>query len=114
MATLTPQPVPVDEGLEVTTQAAASGGDEAPTGNGRLLYVRNDHATDPRTVTVVTTASVQGLAVDDVDEAVAAGEVWLLPLTSIFGDPATGRASVTYSDSGADLEVAVLEPPTTR
>lgn len=110
MATLTPVPVPVDGGLIVAGVPAAPGGDEAPTGNGRLLHVALAAAAGaPVTVTVATPGTVQGLAVADVAASIDPGESWLLPLTSVFRNPTTGRASVTYS-SATNVTVAVLEP----
>lgn len=107
MAILTPQKVTIDGGLAVATVDAASGGDQAPCGNNRVLYVRNTGVGTP-VVTVTTPGTVGGLTIEDVARTMAAGEVWLLPLTSVFASPTTGRASVTYS-AHTDLDVAVLE-----
>lgn len=108
MAILTPQTIPVDGGLTPIPDPASAGGDEAPTGNGRILYVINVGAAGAD-VTVATPGTVKGLDVQDVINTVAVGDVWLLPLTDVFRNPSTGRASVTYTDNTV-FEVAVLEP----
>lgn len=106
MATLIPQQITSDGGLEVATVDAASGGDEAPCGDNRILYVRNTGVGTP-TVTVTTPATVGGLTIEDVVQVMDAGGVWVLPLENVFAST-TGRATVTYS-AATDLDVAVLE-----
>lgn len=107
MAVLIPQAIPVHTGLAPDTDPASAGGDEAPVGSNRILYVHNT-AGAPVTVTVATPGAVRGLAIADVVAAVAADTVWLLPLKRVFASPTTGRASISYSAS-AGVEVAVLE-----
>jgi hypothetical protein len=110
MAILTAQAVPVNGGLVPVPDPAAAGGDEAPVGAGRLLYVLlGSAATAAQTVTVATPGTVKGMAIEDVTASLDPGDVWLLPLTREFRDPTTGRASVTYSDA-TNMSVAVLEP----
>lgn len=109
MAVLAPQLIPVHTGLAPATAPAAAGGDQAPVGGNRLLYVRNNSAASV-TVTVATPGTVRGLAVADVVAAVAASAVWTLPLSRMFADPITGRAAITYS-AAANVGVAVLELP---
>jgi hypothetical protein len=108
VAILTVQSAPVDGGLVVAGAAASPGGDEAPTGNGRLLYVALAAAGAPVTVTVATPATVRGLAIEDVTAVLDPGETWVLPLASEFRNPATGRASITYT-SATNVSVAVVE-----
>lgn len=110
MATLDPQTAPVDGGVALSTVAASSGGDEAPVGNGRLLYVTvASGAASSVDVTVTTPRTVRGLDIEDVTATVAPGGTWLLPLTRMFRNPSTGRADVSYT-SAADVSVAVVEP----
>ncbi|MFH8805480.1 hypothetical protein ACH4F6_39065 [Streptomyces sp. NPDC017936] len=98
MADLTSTKVTVAAGVvDVAAQAtaAASGGDTAPVGPGRFLYVNNGGASSV-TVTLATPGSVSGLALPDPTYTVAAGKHAIIPLANIFRG-ATGRASITYS-----------------
>ena len=111
MAALTTQNI-VNAGTAPTFGAAASGGDTAEVGNGvnTVLVVKNAHATNPRTVTIVAPGNNSyGQANPDPAIVVAAlGERWI-PLRKEFdAADGTGRCSVTYSDSAADLTVAVV------
>lgn len=108
MATLTAQTVSV-AGTAPTYTAAASGGDEAPTGSGLVLYVRNGSAS-AITVTVTTPGTVQGLAIADATLSVPAAKSGFVPLDNVYRSPSTGRASITYSAS-ASVDVAVLQLP---
>lgn len=108
MATLSVTKVPVDGGLTVATDPATSTGDEAPVGANRFLYVTlAAAATGTPTVTIATPGTVKGLTIEDVSHTMAAGQVWLLPLTSEFRG-SNGRAAITYS-AVTDLSVAVFE-----
>ncbi|GGR37969.1 hypothetical protein GCM10010497_46070 [Streptomyces cinereoruber] len=100
--------VPVAGGvsLEGSDIAASSGGDTAPVGAGRFLYVRNGGASS-RTVTIATPGTVSGLPIADVTVAVPAGESKILPLTSLVRG-ANGRAALSY-DAVTDLTVACFE-----
>ncbi|MDN3021541.1 hypothetical protein [Streptomyces sp. S.PB5] len=98
MADLALTVVPVAAGIaDVAAQAvaAAGGGDTAPVGPGRFLYVNNADASS-KTVTIATPGTVSGLAIADVAVVVAAGKHAIIPLTNIFRG-ATGRAAITYS-----------------
>lgn len=97
MAALNLISMPVDGGvsLDAGAVAAAAGGDTAPCGDGRFLYVANGGAS-PITVTVATPGEVKGLAVADAALVVAAGAAGAIPLTRLFAG-AGGRASITYS-----------------
>lgn len=109
MAILDVQTIPVNGGLVPVPVAADVAGDEAPVGGGRLLWVElAAAATAGVTATVATPGTVKGLGIEDVVHTLAAGEVWLLPLTAEFRG-ANGRAAITY-DSVTNLSVAVLEP----
>lgn len=105
MAAITTQ-VQAVNGIVITYAAAAAGGDTF-TNDGKSIYrVVNAHATDPRTVTFVTSATFGGLALADNAQAVAA------QTTEEFGPFDTKyygtTLSVTYSDSAADLTVAAV------
>lgn len=108
MADLTLTAAPVDGGvsLDASAVAAAAGGDTAPTGDRRFLYVANGD-TVAHTATVVTPGTVSGLDIADAALTVAAGEAGVLPLPRVFaaGD---GRATVTYDDV-TSVTVAVFE-----
>lgn len=110
MAALTTQNV-VNAGT-APTFGAASASDTVEVGNGRNTFVvyKNGHATLPRTVTVTVPGNTSyGAANPDPAIVVpAVGEVWV-PLRKEFdaGD-GTGRATITASDSAADLTVAVV------
>lgn len=97
MAALSASVVPLT-GLQLdgALSAAASGGDDAPTGAGVVLVVKNGDASD-HDVTIVTPGTVNGLAIADRVVTVAAGKTELIPLTADYRDPSTGRASITYA-----------------
>ncbi|MFE9765116.1 hypothetical protein ACFYPC_11375 [Streptomyces sp. NPDC005808] len=98
MAELSLTTVPVATGIaDVAAQAvaAAVGGDTAPVGPGRFLYVNNGSG-GSITVTVATPGTVSGLAIADTAVAVAAGKHAFISLANVFRG-ATGRAAITYS-----------------
>lgn len=92
--------------LDALLGAATSGGDDAPTGAGLLLIVKNADSSS-HTVTLVTPGTVNGLAVADRTVAVAASKTELIPLNSDYRNPTTGRASITY-DGVTSVTVAVV------
>jgi hypothetical protein len=109
MAALAVTAVPVDGGLPDLAGAAAaatSGGDTAPCGPGRFLYVNNGDASS-HTATVATPGTVSGLDVADAALIVAAGEEGIMPLPRLFAGT-NGRAAITY-DAVTSVTVAVLE-----
>lgn len=109
MADLSLTPVPVGTGVPDAAAAAVpagAGGDTAPTGPGRFLYVSNADA-GSHTVTVATPGTVKGLAVADAVITVAAGDTALIPLSHVFRG-ANGRAAVTY-DAVTSVTVAAFE-----
>lgn len=110
MADLSVTSVPVATGLDDVAGAAvaaAGGGDTAPTGPGRFLYVANGDASS-HTATVTSPGDVKGLAVADATLTVAAGDHGLLPLNRVAYAGSDGRASITYDDV-TSVTVAVLE-----
>jgi hypothetical protein len=108
MASLTPQEVALG-GLQPAWSAASGGGDTAPVGTHMLLLIRNDGA-GPATVTIATPGTVGGLTVGDATQTVPADGTAVVPLRSVYRDPATGRAAITYSDA-TSLDVAVIQVP---
>ncbi|MFJ4907721.1 hypothetical protein ACIQCR_24600 [Streptomyces sp. NPDC093249] len=109
MAALNLTAVPLTGGvadLAAAGVAASGGGDTAPCGPNRFLWVQNGDAA-PHTVTVATPGTVSGLAVADAALTIAAGKVGLLPLPRLFAN-AAGRAAITY-DGVTLVKVAVLE-----
>ncbi|GGV13594.1 hypothetical protein [Streptomyces spectabilis] len=108
MAVLSAQSVALG-GLQPTYANAAGGGDQAPTGEKLVLHVRNDDASS-KTVTLTTPGTVGGLAIADAAQTIPAGGDAFIPLKPTYRDPATGRASITYS-AATSVTVAVLQLP---
>lgn len=104
MAALTLQVLPPG-GAESTLTAAESGGDTCPAGPGIFLEVANGSGS-PVTVTLATPGTVEGLAIDDREVAVPAGETWKIPVGRIFAG-ADGQAAITYS-SATDVTVGAF------
>ena len=87
-------------------------GDDCATGAGVFLLVRNTDAA-AKTVTLVTPQLIDGdLAVADRPFTIAAttGES-VIPVSDLYRNPSTGRASITYS-AVTGLTVAVVRVPT--
>jgi hypothetical protein len=108
MAALATNSVPLTglqlDGLLV---AATGGGDTCATGAGVVLAVKNGDA-GSHTVTLATPQTVDGdLAVADRTITVAAGKTELIPVTSRYRDPSTGRAAITY-DGVTSVTVGVF------
>jgi hypothetical protein len=96
--------------LDGVMGSATSGGDDAPTGAGVVLVVKNGDASD-HTVTLATPGTVNGLAIADRTVTVAAGKTELIPLTADYRDPSTGRAAITY-DAVTSVTVGVVRVST--
>jgi len=82
--------------------AAANASDDAETGAGIVLVVKNGNA-GACTVTITTPETVDGdLAVADrvVSVPATTGET-LIPLTSRYRDPTTGRCTITFSPTSS-------------
>lgn len=95
--------------LETLDVAAAGGGDDfVNTGNEALYFNNTDVAS--RTVTLVTAATVDGLAVADRAVVVPALSRMLIgPFpTDIYNNPADSKLSMTYS-AVTNLTVAVVK-----
>lgn len=87
--------------------AAAAGGDDCDTGKGVFLVVDNAD-TVAHTATLETPGVIDGdLAIADRPLAVPTGERHAIPVTDLYRDPSTGRASITY-DAVTGLTVAVI------
>lgn len=108
MATLSAQSVAVS-GTAPTYSAADSAGDEAPVGNRLVAHVRNA-STASVTVTVTTPGTVQGLDIADATLSVPASGEGFVPLDSVYRDPSTNRAALSY-DATTDVSIAVLKMP---
>lgn len=96
--------------MDGALSSATSGGDDAPTGAGVVLVVKNADASD-HTVTLATPGTVNGLAIADRTVTVTAGKTELIPLTGDYRDPSTGRASITY-DAVTSVSVGVVRVST--
>jgi hypothetical protein len=94
--------------LDGDLDAAASGGDTAEVGPGHFLLVLNSNGAASRTVTIDTPGTVDGHAIAQATLVVTAENYGIIPLTTLFRGT-TGRASITYSDSAADITVAVYK-----
>jgi hypothetical protein len=99
MAALTTNVIP-NAGLRFDNilVAAAGGGDDAETGAGVFLVVKNASGS-PITVTIATPEVFDGdLQMDNRAVSVAAttGQSFIA-LTNRYRDPTTGRATITYS-----------------
>jgi hypothetical protein len=105
MASLSAQRI-ATSGTAPTYSAASAGGDTAPVGGGLKLHVSNGSGSAV-TVTVVTPGTLDGLAIADASLSVPAGGHGFIPLTSVYRDPVTGRAAITYSAT-TTVNVAVI------
>lgn len=116
MAVLTVQR-PSPTGASLAFAAAASGGDSFPNSGVEYVEIVNGHATAPRTVTFDSPQACDfGLSANAAhDLAVVVPGVSGAPANRVVIGPfpvaryndANGRVQVTYSDSAADLTVAV-------
>lgn len=97
MATLTTQNI-TTAGILPTYTAAAGGGDAMIADATSFLHIKNG-AGSSMTVTLVTPATVDNtLAVGDRAVTVAAGSEQMIAVPdSLYRDPTTGLASITYS-----------------
>lgn len=96
MATLATQNI-VTSGLTPTFAAAAGGGDKCLPGAGTYLHVKNGGGS-PVTVTLVTPATVDTLAVGDRAVVVAnGGESKIALPDTLYRNPTDGLADITYS-----------------
>lgn len=110
MATLTVTSISRD-GIVPAPAAVASGGDEFSNDGAVFIEVHNDHATDPRTVTIVTQATVDSQAVSDRAVIITAANDRKLigPFQTAYYNDGDGMVQLTYSDSGADMRIACFK-----
>jgi len=111
MATLTPQEsVLSTSGLNLTANAAASGGDQFLNDGQIVLELTNAHASAARTITVNSqTACDQGSDHDIACVVAALTTRYLGPFNEKRFNDSNGYVQLTYSDSGADITVGVLK-----
>lgn len=96
MATLTVQTIS-REGITPSYAACAGGGDDFPNTGQEFIHVKNGSGA-PITVTIVTPATVDALAVADRTKAVAAGEEAMIgPFPTGTYNDGTGKVGLTYS-----------------
>lgn len=104
MATLVAQAVS-RTGLEPSYDSAAAGGDDFANTGVEFLHVKNGSGS-PITVTIVTTVTVDSLAVADLAVAIPAGEERMIgPFPCRWYGSST---DITYSDV-TTLTIAVLQ-----
>lgn len=109
MAIIAAQDAPVPGLDTIDWTPAEAGGDEAPTGTGTVLLVRNDDASS-HTLTITTPGTVRGIPVEDVVVTIPAGEVAAVPMASVYRDPTIRRAALSW-DAVTAVDVAVLNLP---
>ena len=108
MATIAAQTIS-RTGLEAVYSAAASGGDNFVNTGKEFLHVKNGSAGDI-TVTIVTSATVDGLAVSDRAVVVTANEERFIgPFPTPYYNNASSQVALTYSGV-TTLTLAVLNP----
>lgn len=97
----------IDDDLNATYSAASGGGDTFDPAGGTFLHVKNASG-GSITVTLVTTATANGLAVADQATTVpAAGERFIKPPADRLVKDANGKAAITWS-SPTSVTFAVL------
>jgi hypothetical protein len=98
MATLTvATAVRTTNGVNLVGVSAAGGGDVFPNTGSEVVVIKNGSGS-PITLTVVTPATVDGLAVADLTASIGAGETRMVgPFpTAVYSD-GSGNVSLTYS-----------------
>lgn len=94
-------------GTAATYHAATGGGDTFEPADGTFLHVKNASGS-PITVTLVTPATTDGLAVADLTVSVpAGGDRFIRPPADRLVKDATGKAAITWS-SPTSVTFAVL------
>lgn len=114
MALITPTAIVAAGVVRPTVFAAVTaGGDEFVNSGRHYIAVINAHGADPRTVTINSQALCNQGVDHDIAVVITAGED-----EKIFGpfpkdrfNDSDGKVQITYSDSGADLTIAVFELP---
>jgi len=111
MATLTVQDL-TRAGVTPTWNTAAAGGD-AFVNDGKVIpIIRNNHVSASRTVTFVTQVTIDGFAVTDSTVTVTAANDFGIPkpFPPEWYNDGNNLVQMTYSDSGADIQIALIRP----
>jgi len=97
-------------GVTTTYGACAAGGDTFANTGKAILSIKNAHVGVARTITVDSLVPCnQGSDHNAVATCAASGQITMGPFDpNRFNSPTTGYASITYSDSAADLTIAVI------
>jgi hypothetical protein len=112
MATLTATPITTAGIVEPTLVAVTSTGDKFLNTEREFVKIKNGHATQSRTVSVEATHKCTYNFSHSISVTVAAGATELIgPYPSKWFSDSTDYVNLTYSDSGADLTIAVLQLP---
>jgi hypothetical protein len=111
-ATLSPQII-VDTGIVRSLASAASGGDEFVNSGRMFIAVVNAHGSDPRTITVNSQAACNQGSDHDIAVVITAAqdEKVFGPFPKDRFNDSDGKVQITYSDSAADLTIAIFELP---
>jgi len=92
----------------LTPANAAAGGDQFLNDGRTILYFKNTNATT-RTVTIATAGTIGGLAIANVDVAVAENEVRIVgPFEPRIYNDASGYVQLTYTGVATLLTVAAI------
>ncbi len=112
MATITKQVI-VLAGIVPSWEACAAGGDEFLNSGRCYISIKNAHGADPRTVTINSQVNCnQGVDHDVAVVVTAANDEKLIgPFPVDRFNDGDGKVQITYSDSAADLTIAVFEVP---
>lgn len=104
---------PSKTGAAYTMAVAASGGDTFANTGREFVLIKNAHATESRTITFDAPGTcdfelVAGSAHDLVVTLLAETEQMVGPFSQTRFNDGSGLVHVTYSDSAADLTIAVV------
>jgi hypothetical protein len=112
MAEITPQVI-VAEGIVLSHEGCASGGDEFLNSGRHFISVKNGHADEARTITIDSQIDCNQGVDHNVEVVITAAQD-----EKIFGpfpknrfNDSDGMVQISYSDSAADLTIAVFELP---
>lgn len=112
MATLTSLGTTSITGLKLNALAAAAAlGDDFVNNGNCMLIIYNDHATDPRTITIhaVKTCDTGAVEHDQTITLTAKKTKYVYAFNpKIWNASSTQKVSLTYSDAGADIQVGYV------
>lgn len=105
--------LPSVTGAAVSKAAANAGGDSFPNTGQEFVEITNNNATDPRTVTFDSPGTcnfgVSANAAHDAPSTIAAQTSKIIgPFPTPRFNDANNRVQMSYSDAGADLQIAVF------